>query len=464
MKKINRAFLFILLTVIVLCTFGCSKKSKNNNEEDRGNYENTSLYMIESDLNNAKKQLHQYDSPYTVCFENDDGTYLFYVFSSPIQYKKNNSFEIINNAIISSDEKGYAFENSANNIKIYFPNRISDAFLIRNGGEYISFSPNFDVSDFSEGKVEIIQNMQGIKVQAVVYKSEKLDLCFYPTKAGIKLEIIIKAQLEEEQLDFLVESSADDFFDNKNGYVVLTKSGKNHAIIYSSLQKNSGAIESAICFRQMSEKDGAFHVYFSINNASEYGNETYPIRMDPSFELYQSKMPDTTVYSKYLTNSYLNNYAVLGETPMLGEGWHYIRVRLQFFMSLSPETIEKATFYSKCLLLSNSNNKIKILKNNEQWSSTRINWESRVCGSTLIGEYSVLGGYLEADITEFVKECFAEPSLTIESQGFMLKAGENQCIMATSENSMYTPYIKLVLNREPLYFEAKEDINQDMNY
>lgn len=485
MRKISRIVLFMLFTVMVLWALGCGKKENSNQPLETATmvendttveadasvennstikdicYENSSIAGIIDDLENPDERLRKYDSPYTICYKNSDGTYALYVFSSPIQYKANYVYEIIDNSLISSDKEGFAFENRANDIKTYFPDKISGEFLICRDGEDISFSPNFDVSGFAEGQMKTICNMQNDQVQAVVYESQKMDLCFYPTKTGIKLEIIIKEKIEGDELDFSVKTSADDFEAQGNGYVVLKALENKQALIYASLQKNAGETESSIDYgnvRMCKEKDG-LHVYFLINDTTDY-----PIHMDPSFELYRNNIPDSTVYSDFPMNSYLNNYAAIGDSSKFGEGWHFLRLRLQALMVLSPETINEATFHLKCLFCKDSNGEIEILKNNEQWSSTRMQWDSRIRKNEKINKYVIGNGELQANITDYVKESFLDSSSMIESQGIMLKSKEDECVVATSENAMYTPYVRLVLTEEPLYFKGKENINEELSY
>lgn len=183
--------------------------------------DSSSIKHIRQDTGLYKKQLHEYDSPYTICYENKDNTYTMYIFGSPIQYKTSEGYAIIDNTIIKSGNKEFSFENKSNDIKTLFPKNLSAKFTIQKGNESICFSPNFNVSDFSEAKLEEMTNMYNEKIQAVVYRNSKAELYFYPTKAGIKMEIALKEQLED------------------NGYILFKDGNRNSAIIYSPLMKDS---------------------------------------------------------------------------------------------------------------------------------------------------------------------------------------------------------------------------------
>ena len=64
------------------------------------------------------------------------------------------------------------------------------------------------------------------------------------------------------------------------------------------------------------------------------------------------------------------------------------------------------------------------------------------------------------DITEFVKQCFKDQMKTTETNGLVLQNEGVYSIMATSDHSLYAPYIHIQLTNEPLAFLPLENINQ----
>ena len=133
-------------------------------------------------------------------------------------------------------------------------------------------------------------------------------------------------------------------------------------------------------------------------------------------------------------------------------------------MTISPKQILKSTFYTHCLYTSNSNNSIDVWRNNQQWSSTNMLWDTRKDDTVLMDSCTITNRILPINITEFTKEVFSEDTLDTESRGLLLKMNTNHfCVLSTSDNSMYTPYVKIELNSLPIFFEKKENINQDLN-
>ena len=87
-------FVVILCSAIFLMSFiGCQKQDSDI------------LLTAVSQLDTAQhtEQLHEYDSPYTICYKNKDNTYSLYSFASPIQYKiSDGNYAISVNNVVKS--------------------------------------------------------------------------------------------------------------------------------------------------------------------------------------------------------------------------------------------------------------------------------------------------------------------------------------------------------------------------
>ena len=409
------------------------------------------------------EQLHDYDSPYTICYKNKDGTYSMYIFASPIQYKTDSDeYAIIDNTVIDSSKMGFAFENKANNIKTYFPKTLSQLFKVEKGADYLEFKPDWDVNSFSEAKRIIFTNMYGDKVSAVIYESKEMDLAFYPTKTGIKIEIILKEKTDCKGFAFMVKSSAASCENKQNGYVLFKGGGENQSIIYGPLVKytaDNGTHFDVTTQMKINKDEDDYQVEMIINEDIIGNTKTrYPVKLDPSFEMYENKMPDSTVYSDHVVNNYLGNYAVVGKHPVLGEGWHYLRLRLNYILYTKDENIIYSAYYMKKFFSIPASNEIFMHQAKEQWSSTRLSWFDRVDSDDIISKiHNSEKGYCSFEITDFVQEW------ETESIGVLLKgAGSAYHILSTSDNTMYSPYIKLILSKMPRRFEPKNDINEPL--
>lgn len=445
--------LWVLFVLMSLLT-GCS---------DTKAYSTLSILERE----NFVRQIPEYDSPYTVCYENQDGTYSMYIFSAPIQYKTDaDQYEVIDNAVISSQKNEFAFENKANSIKTYFPKSLDDFFRVEENMNYIEFLPE-DTEGFSQAKHRAYTNMYGTNVDAVCYEREDMDYVFYPVRSGIKMEVILKEKPKNFTFSYAVETYAKMLDNQQNGYVLFRNGSENAALVYQPLvqYKTKGGEEQLDISSIMKTDGGSGYSIIQIQlNPDILGNDEvqYPVKFDPSFELYLNKMPDTSVYSKFNTNSYLRHYAVVGEHPELGEGWEYARLRLNYFMTAASSSIIQSTTNFR-LLNQTGPLESELYVMTDDWSSTKMVWDNRVFPKGSWGlKSSIKGSLLSFDISELVKECFESGNKKQESFGYVLRHSESNdyLILASSENAVYSPFVEIRMSRLPVYFEAVDNINR----
>lgn len=428
-----------------------------------------SAYTVLADIgiksNGHTTQLHDYDSPYTICYENSDGTYSMYIFSAPIQYKTDSGYAVIDNAIVKSKKDGYIFENKANDIKTYFRKSLQGFFRIEREDGYIEFMPE-DCKGFSEAKHITYTNMYGTKVDAVRYERNDIDLVFYPVRSGIKMEVVLKEKPKSGPFTYFVQTQGSSAVNDQNGYVLFKNGNSNAALVYQPLvsyqMKEGGNQLDISSTMEVGGGSGVYTVKIHLNqDILDDENLQYPVKFDPSFELYLNKLPDTSVYSKFDINSYLRHYAIIGEHPELGEGWEYIRLRLNYFMTLSSSSIISSTTNFR-ILNQNKSVKSELYALKEDWSSTKMTWENRVFSesSSRIKPF-VNGLFLSFDITDIVKECFESGNKKQESFGYVLRHPDlnDYLILASSDNGVYSPFVEICVSRLPVFFDALDNIN-----
>ena len=426
----------------------------------------TSISIIDTNKLGHKKHLNNYDSPYTICYMNEDDTYTMYIFASPIQYKtESGEYAIIDNTVIKTNKPNFIFENKANNIKTYFPKTLLKSFLIIKEYNFLEFKLDWDINGFSEAKQTTFTNMYNDEVSAVVYERKDMDLVFYPTKAGIKTELVLKEKPEDNKFAFIVKSGASEYENNQNGYILFKNGYEEENIIYQPLVQytaNKGRQLDVTTQMNIYREESGYYVGMIIDD-NVIENAKYPIKLDPSFEMCLNKIPDSTVYSKHDINNYLASFGIVGGHPIFGEGWHYSRLRLNYFMTLKQDSFKSAVYYIKTLCDNTKAEDFKTYESSEQWSSTGMLWESKKPPGKLISEKTIpLNGYWGISMNEYVKACFDDPNWEKESVGFLMKVEKQNAyrIIATSDNSLYSPFLKIELTKLPAYFELKENINQ----
>ena len=435
-KTIIRTFLLITTILLTSC-------SMNHNQ-----YNSLSVGAI---LNHTEK-LADFDSPYTLCVKNEDETYSFFIFASPIQYKEEQNYIIIDNGIVDSKKEEYAYENKCNKIKTYFPLSIENGFLVEQSVNKMKIMPGFDLDSFSPGKKVIYHNLYGDPIQAIIYEGAMIDLYAYPSKMGINFEIAAKSSGNLSAYNFNIEYKSG-FFYKKQDYTYIEQWNNIVGIIYSPIIKHDQNIE--LCANEainQVDKNSTIIKY-------DYQLETDDL-VEFSCNLYQNKMPDTAVYSNDERNSFLANYCFVGESGLKGEGIQYARMRLNYFISINPDNILKATYNIRRLSGAET---ITLYEGMEQWSSTQMTWSSRKEPGDIISHNEHLNsGWEVFDISDYVKKCFTYGGWEKESIGIMLQEEKDYSILATSDNPLYAPYIQLELKEIPAYFECRANINENI--
>lgn len=445
-KKYSPIFVFIILAAFIQIFFLYYNID----------FDSTAIAQIRFSEKNSV-QLHDYDSAYTMVTKNSNGTYTIYLFSAPIQYKVEDGYELIDNTIIISHKEGYEYENKANDVKVYFPDNVANGVLVAKGDEWLSIVP-YEAEKFSKAKCKIHINKYGDKVHAVFYERENLKLIFYPTSAGVKCEMIIQDVSIEKENYFFLDSSSSNFENKKNGYISLMKpDGTKSSIIYNSfvsMQNNNiiTDIKATVAYEQ--NKIKVTYKYYDFLDVQ--GDKS--ITLDPSFEMYRNKMPDTSVYSNFENNSYLRNYAVVGQDSFFGEGWEYLRIRVNHFFSIDCDSVLSASYNCKKLFTNNKDLNLSLKTVNKDWSSTQMIWSNRVFPVGKI-TCSVLKDTFSFDITEFLKYTVSDFSGVEEANGLILQGKGGYAILASADNCLYPTYVTITLDRKPLAFVPRENIN-----
>lgn len=453
MIKMKRV-LAIISALLMAISAGCSGNSSK--------VLSTAISQIDVNAREYKDRLPAYDSPYTLGYKNSDGAVSLYIFSAPVQYKDGDGYEIIDNTVVESKKTGFAFENKANEIKMYFPARTDGEFRIERGTEIFTFSPLPD-STFSDGKIQTVTNLYGDRVSAVVYSSKTADLTFYPVKSGIKAEIKLK-QDSEESLRYSISAPGKNWINNDNGYLLRRDENKvNMALIYEPFVlsgKNIAPGHMKMSIEETGERD-ILEIVPDENVILKKG-----IRLDFSFELYQNKVPDTNVYSKQSRNSYLRHYALVGQNTAFGESWEYQRFRINYLVQTDAANILEAQFHLRELNPSGGKSAIRLNRMKEDWSSAQDVWNSRKQNMSQAKPQPItLGAWNSFDITKLAKECIVDMSWESETFGLCYQGGDGapSLLLATSDNALYTPYLVIRFKSGPEYFVARDNINPPMN-
>ena len=480
MKNKTKVLLLLNFTILLSISFiftGC------NNTQDTA-YDPAN-YLIEK-TNPADfhaKRLTDKESPYTMCFENTDGTNSLYIFTSPIAYYDDKEqLKAIDNTLTKTKDKnlknkGYELEQKSNDIQSYFPKDLKKTpFLLKNisnnKNTEFEFKPNENFIDMNL-KESTFLDLLGREHSSAIYqdkKSNDIIIEYIPTSSGITANIIINEKPENEQIDFYISQQDKWNYDiTDNEYILFKENETNEpkAIIRASHLKDANGICSYD--NKISVKNGLGKCVYSIKPDTGFLNDPnikYPLSLSTSFELYRSTTPDTTVYSdKPDENLYLADYAVLGDNKTFGSSINYIRFRVNYVFKSYAENVKSAEYVSTILSKDQKEISVNMLRLKDIWSSTVMNWNSRSKTYDVESTANISSsGRYGFDITKFIKACVKDDKWDTESCGLAMAAQDNSIgskIISTGDNALYRPYVRIDFYDLPWTYERVFSINPD---
>ncbi len=398
------------------------------------------------------------------------------MFAAPVMYKSGTgNYEVIDNSLVATageyETAGYLQQNKSNEIKTYFPQTLGTDFLIERQADKFTFGFSGGSDEFTRMQHVHFKNMYGDYVDTVKYAKadNSMTVYCYPTKAGIRTEIVLDRQPEENKITLHI-GLADCTAENKgNGYITLQRAGGNIGMIYSPVIRSAdGQISCSSTMEIQQTGTGKLDLQIILPGAFLSGDVKYPVRADVSFEFYQNKMPDTGVFAdKQNMNAYLLHYSQIGSSELLGESWQYLRYRFNYFFQTSEDSIISSTYHIRELTGDNTPFEAELGQVRSDWSSVRMVWADRKTDyEPLLSKKIVGGAWNEFDITEFTRQCVADMDWVTEVNGLLLKAKTGQSgyrLFASSDNSLYTPYIEIHLTSAPEFFKGHDNINPPIN-
>ncbi len=409
--------------------------------------------------------LPEFDSEVSIGFQNIDKTKTLYIYSAPIRFlNSDNSYSFIDSRIINTPEgeardHGYIYTVAQNNVVPYFPKKLSDkkGILLCQDDLQLHFIPQTENSALAEYKTE--NNFIDKELPMVLYRKifqDEDNLAVYPTSLGFNMEYsgkfnsncIMKFNLQIREEDILIRRE-------NGGYLVLYKNeidnqGNSQETILSIIHPPLIHIDNTILygnhveFKKIAAQE--YTISFSVHNDADIIGKRGTSFI--SVEMRKEKQADNTLYSKhpFLTNIYLSNYAVLGESQDLGIGEALIRYKFVKNFNLSSEQIISAKYYTYCL--TKNHYEYEVLPMLEDWCSITGNWSKNYkTGESFYNTVSSTN-IICLDLTkEAQKWCMDDGQM--EHNGIKLKQKEEKegayDVFLTNDNTLYKNVTEVVL-------------------
>ena len=260
-----------------------------------------------------KQLINNYYNENAVLFKNEDGTYELTMFSSPIYIRGDETYNICDNTLETSENEQYSYTNHCNDVKTYLPERLSDScgmYLVY-GAKEMTIYPQ--TSKSLKAAKTAYTDIFGHEAERLIFHHtfEQDIYAIYIDDFGINTEIEIKERISVLNYQLEIENVTVD--QSCPDYIIFRdeKSKEVVAIIYNPVivRRDESLLDSMTksSFDMSIQKVDQTHYHLSIELPENLPEEAYPLRINQSFHMYKAKQPDSAVYSWSDAGYYLND-------------------------------------------------------------------------------------------------------------------------------------------------------------
>lgn len=405
----------------------------------------------------------------SLTISNGDGTSTAYIFQGPIKYldKETNSIQFIDNKLKASDKSSgflekYAYENTANDIKVYLPKKIKKGVDM----EYENISINM--------RPEIIHNEKGV-LKEYAFAGETMEVMEYPDafgegyhlqyqpiNSGLKENILVEEYNGTNSFSFelkLKKGSAEISEDNRIIYI-KDENGETVFILNQPYARDSYVgIDPELEHRTFDdyyilEQTGnkTYRVTMVIDSEFLAGEDTvYPVLIDPTAVLGSDGIQDMTAVTNGSTA-----YGENSETVVVGDNGvgsvRYITYSKTNFMwyykFIKPENITSMYHRTRVNSLTSAGTLRVYDSNSTLYMSSSLSYDkiNENKGSYISGTYISSQGLKDIDITalgkKWLKSELQETGGKNQLYGYIFDfSGPGLMMLSSAENATNKAYI-----------------------
>ena len=425
-----------------------------------------------AELNNADtEQLN------SLTISNGDGTSTAYIFQGPIKYldKETNSIKFIDNKLKESSKgagflENYAYENTANDIKVYLPKKIKKGVDI----EYENISVNM--------RPEIINNEKGV-LKEYAFAGENMEVLEYPDafgegchlqyqplNRGLKENILVEEYNGTNTFSFelkLKKGYAEISEDNRIIYI-KDEQGETVFILNQPYARDSfTGIDANLSHRTFDdcyilEQTGnkTYRVTMVIDEDFLSSAETvYPVLIDPTFDISSGSILDMSALSSGST-AYgpQSEFLVVGDlslSPWVTSITYAKNNFMWYYRFIRPDNI--SSMYHKAYVTSLTNvGNINVFNSNKQMTmGDSLNYTKILeqKGDYVSSAYVSGTGWIELDITSLGRTWLKNETKEIGGRtqdfGYMLDfGGPGMIMLGSAEHATHSGYITFTFTED----------------
>lgn len=449
-KRIVNIFSLALILIVVFSTASCTFSKKNNED-------NVLKKLIGTQFELHEKRLNEVETPYTLCYQNTDGSVSTYIFYSPIAYRdENGALNLIDTSLGSVKDKnykksGYVLQTQGCNINSFFPKKLKKLPIVISDQ---NTTLSFNVKESYQGKKykkTIYSDLLGIEHSSVTYYKDS-DICieYVPTSSGVTANITLYKNTADNEITFYVDKQAGMTFSLTDTQNVIISNDSQKAVGIIRTSSNMDLERYSNFVNQIKLQDDEDKIKYSI-----LLNDTdvvYPLSLSVSFEIIPNVLPNISVYENGKNDS-LSAYSVMGDSSL------FMKLRVNYFIKTYRENIKSATYNFVNFEELSEESVLNFGMVEGFWNVPTISTDNPKVSRSVNNVGVSSSGTYSVDISEYIKECVHDDTYNTENYGLNISSENNEkCIISNYNNSMYKPYVRIDFYDMPWTFEKVDEI------
>jgi len=451
MRLFYRILASILSVLLLICSVSCGEEAESADPV-------LERLIGKEALSSHKNRLIENETPYTLCFENEDGSHSLYVFSTPISFlQEDGSLALIDTELVSvsreEKKQGYWKKTKSSPVESYFPKSFEENGIRIQNGEYeMNLSPLSFKGDAID--TQTYCDAIGRRVPAVSYESGKNEIySFLPTATGVTIAVSWTQQPQSNQISFVVFGDGLETAENIAQQYLLFQNEKKEerAIFHNSYLSDSQGNVSFGNSVEISKKEENFIV--TITLAEEFlKTASYPVVFSPSLEWFEEGITDATRYDS--ENVVAEKASVV---PTFDSEWgknprHYMKFKVNSIVKTYRENVKQASL--NLFSLHGREIKGELQRIREHWREDSLMEKAPIPYQTETKAEGDGGFRIKADITQFIQECIYDDTYYTESYGLVwVPMEKSDAVFASYNSSLYQSYFRLDLYDAPWLYE-----------
>ena len=432
---------------------------------------------------------------YSLTVVNSDESKSRFTYNLPIKYIENGEIRFKKPNITESKYKKFAYENTQNNIKSYFPSDIREGVEVSYNNYKVIMKPKSGMSKYITNDFVYIKDTCTLEYLDVF--PGKVDIQYITTPSGLKENIILHKYSGQNIFYFnvsfenlkpaVMEGEAIPLLDSETGEIALVLGQIDARDAYEvDAQQQHTSIKGSLKLIHLGQNDYSLSVEID-RGFLEDKSTVYPVTIDPSIIIYNDNIIDTSVYSEKPDQPYFyaSSYLVVGDHgDSYGDSISFVKVNtVQYNKDIDPNQITSVYFHVRESSGKTNSSVIEVHDTFYTWDQNTLTYRNKPSTYNFNDSYSKTissSGWYDFEITGLFKAWLKNELVQggwSHEYGFALRARDasysskhfSSANHPTEAPCFIINYVDDSISSGVYYLQAEHsgmnmDVNQDTKY